>query len=345
MSCRPCNFDVCMKCTSKKPMTFASLQAQMSVAALKQYAVFDADGSGLLTHEEFMDALNKAHAGQGTSVQSEMLEATFAMWAGKFQNITPMRFAKAMVSTAENKEVSGSHGMALIPNLFEICESNGLDMSYLRNFMDNEAVKKVWASCAYQPLTPELVKAFPASSGASPGKQAISGESCEYALALYYREVARVYIKPKMDERMTALFGDCFHPAPIKGWMRIQFKLDEEYKDDTQPHAAQLLDLCRASLYFDTPEQVVHAVQTLEKEFHLLRLKNRMGLVMRDMLCNILVEHEGHKMVCEVQIKLNGVPRNSDAHKYYQLARCNEGTQIVAVTALGSYIMLLFGLS
>ena len=122
----------------------------------------------------------------------------------------------------------------------------------------------------------------------------------------------------------AATNGESMYPPGLKGRERSMEKIAADYGGDP----SQLLDVSRASIVFDSMEDIQKAREMLGDQIEIVREKNRFEKPApggyRDMMLNVKVD-PGH--VCEIQLHSKQVleVKNGEGHEIYEEMRSIEG--------------------
>lgn len=149
--------------------------------------------------------------------------------------------------------------------------------------------------------------------------------------ALYLITTARKVVA-SFDDRLASLFGADYESAPIKGMLRCNEKVREDYATFAMPSAAHLLDVVRGLVKCATVDDLVRAYELVEANFTVLRVKNGFqaddaAYGFRQILLNVKVpvpgDSNGASMICEIQLNLAAYVRvKHQIHRFYSLLRC-----------------------
>eukprot|EP01084_Bolivina_argentea_P066264 120786_1 len=122
-----------------------------------------------------------------------------------------------------------------------------------------------------------------------------------------------------------------YFEAPIKKFQRCLQKIDYDYKNETKPVGAHILDIVRCLVVYENITDLVAAYNLLTSKYKVCRLKNNFIKTAevfgnyRCLMVNILYEHPTNaniKMIVEVQLTLKKVYLvRLTMHKTYKLFR------------------------
>ncbi|MBI4700706.1 MAG: type VI secretion system tip protein VgrG [Deltaproteobacteria bacterium] len=115
--------------------------------------------------------------------------------------------------------------------------------------------------------------------------------------------------------------GAPMFPPGLKGRPRAEEKIRTEYGGD----ASQLLDVSRASIVFESMDDIYAAKEKIAGKYKIVREKDRFKKPLpggyRDILLNVQMPPDGH--VCEVQLHSKQIleVKNGEGHKIYEETR------------------------
>ena len=142
--------------------------------------------------------------------------------------------------------------------------------------------------------------------------------------------VVAAHIDPEFQSKVEELFGSNYVPCSPKSMLRANTKVSD-YATEQKPVEAMLLDVVRAAVVFETPQDLMDGIQLIECTWGaVVRLKNNFALGttpphgLRNVLVNMTHTHSdsGIAMICELQLFLRDyfVVRG-DMHALYKLVR------------------------
>merc|ERR1712113_757856 len=121
--------------------------------------------------------------------------------------------------------------------------------------------------------------------------------------------------------------------APVKSISRCSVKYKSDYEDFQQPRCANILDMVRCMLVFDSPKEIIEAFALIDREFAIVHVKNSFAeespeFNYRQLL--VIVRHAAPAehfsdgaMLCEIQIQLRAFAQvRQTLHTYYEIYRC-----------------------
>ena len=114
---------------------------------------------------------------------------------------------------------------------------------------------------------------------------------------------AQPYLNQLTQKVANQLGGEALIPKTLKARERSQEKIAADYGGD----ASRITDLARSSVIFETEEQVLQALNVLQQDMNVLRVKNRFEKPVngyRDVLLNLLMPN-GH--IVEMQLHLRSI--------------------------------------
>ena len=120
-----------------------------------------------------------------------------------------------------------------------------------------------------------------------------------------YQQAARVQPDLSLVTQKVAnrLGGEALIPETLKARERAMEKIAADYAGD----ASRITDLARSSVIFETESQVLQALEILQDDMNVIRIKNRFQNPVngyRDVLLNILMPN-GH--IVEMQLHLRSI--------------------------------------
>ena len=130
---------------------------------------------------------------------------------------------------------------------------------------------------------------------------------------------AQEYLSQATEEIANRLGGKPLIPPTLKGRERTLEKITADYGGD----ASRITDLARSSIIFNNPEQVYRALEVLQNQFNVARIKDRFqnpANGYRDILLNLEMPN-GH--VVEMQLHLRSIleVKNGIGHELYEKVR------------------------
>merc|ERR1712070_73302 len=123
-------------------------------------------------------------------------------------------------------------------------------------------------------------------------------------------------------------------PNKVKEEAACMRKVEVDYAEEVEP-ARCILDVVRVMIIFACPYHLATFYALLQGRVQILRVKNRFaepvpGSEYRDVMLNVLFEHEGASQVVEMQLSLEIlVALKRFQHKPYQVLRHDSLAQFV----------------